>query len=170
MGSFTRSLMLLAAVLAAVSFLGQPAGAVSSGERAAETYLIVLVNRDRSAAKIGTLKEQSYVRGQSEAHAADMMNRRTMDHNGFSTRVANIRSHVSGMKYSGMCENVAMASHYSDSGAAMRAINSAWLASSDHHKCLLDQLGWSAQSIGLGVRFDGHTHWVSMIAGHNTSP
>jgi len=170
LGSFTRTLMLLAAVLAAVSFLGQPAGAVSSGERSAETYLLGLVNHDRSSARIGTLKEQSYIRGQSEAHASDMLSRHSMDHNGFSTRVANIRAHVSGMKNSGMCENVAAATNYSDSGAAMRAINSAWLASSDHHKCMLDQLGWTAQSVGLGVRFDGHTYWVSMLLGRNTSP
>jgi uncharacterized protein YkwD len=170
MGTCQRVLFLLAAVLVAMSLVSQPAGAVSSGERAAETYLLVLVNRDRSAAHIGALNEQSYVRGQAEAHSSDMLNRHTMDHNGFTQRVANIRANVPGMKYSGICENVAAATNYSDSGTAMRAINSGWLASSEHHKCMLDQLGWTAQSVGIGVRFDGRTYWVTMDMGHNTSP
>jgi uncharacterized protein YkwD len=161
---------MLGAVLATFSLLSQSAGAVTSTERTAETYLLSLVNHDRSAAHIGSLKEQSYVRGQAEAHSTDMMNRQTMDHAGFTQRVANIRANVPGMKYGGICENVAKATNYSDYGAAMRAINSAWLASTDHHKCMLDQLGWSAQSVGIGVRFDGHSYWVTMDAGHNTSP
>jgi uncharacterized protein YkwD len=170
MGMFKRSLFALVAVLATLSVLTQPAGAVTNGERTAETYLFSLVNNDRHAAHIGTLKEQSYVRGQTENHSTDMMYRHSMDHNGFSQRVANIRAHVAGMKYSGMCENVAAASSYHDYGAAMRAIEAAWRASSDHHKCLYDQLGWSSQSAGIGVRFDGRTYWVTLIAGHNTSP
>jgi uncharacterized protein YkwD len=170
MGIVQRSLLLLAAVLAAVSLFGPPAGAVSSGERSAEVYLFTLVNHDRSSAHINGLKEQSYVRGQAESHSSDMLNRQAMDHNGFSQRVANIRAHVPGMKYSGMCENVGYARGFSDAASAMRAINSAWLASSDHHKCLLDQLGWSAQSAGIGVRYDGRTYWVTFISGHNTSP
>ncbi len=170
MGSFARSLITLVVVLATLSFLSPEAGAVTSGERTAETYLMSLVNNDRRAAHIGTLKEQSYVRGQGESHSGDMMNRRSMDHNGFSQRVANIRAHVKGMKSSGMCENVAVASNYSDYGAAMRSVDAAWKASSDHHKCMYDQLGWSAQSFGVGVRFDGRNYWVTMIAGHNTSP
>ncbi len=170
MGMYTRSSMLLAAFLAAVFLLAGPVGAVSNGERAAESYLLVLVNRDRSSAHLGSLKEQSYIRGQAEAHTTDMLNRQSMDHNGFSQRVSNIRTHVVGMKYSGVCENVAYARGYTDSAKAMAAINSAWLASSDHHRCMMDQLGWSSQSAGVGVRYDGHTYWATFISGHNTSP
>lgn len=170
MGRLRNFLTLCAAVLAMVAFVAPQAGAVTTTERTAETYLLGLVNKDRTGARIGSLKEHAYIRGQSEAHSSDMLARKTMDHTGFSQRVANIRAHDSGMKYSGVCENVAAASNYSDYGAAMRAINTAWLASTDHHKCMLDQLGWSSQSAAVGVRFDGKTYWVTFITGHDTNP
>ena len=174
MGTFKRSFITLVSILAlaltVVAGLAPQAGAVSSTERSAEQYLLGLVNADRKASHLGTIKEQSYIRGQSEAHSADMLHRQSMDHNGFSQRVANIRANDSGMRNAGICENVAVATNYADYGSAMRTIDAAWKASTGHRKCMLDQEGWSSQSGAIGVRYDGHSYWVTYEAGHDTTP
>jgi uncharacterized protein YkwD len=169
MGILRRFSFVVAALLA-VAFVAPSASATTTTERTAETYLLGLVNADRKAAGRGTLKEHSYIRTQTESHSADMRNRKTMDHRGFSTRVSNIRAHDAGMKYSGMCENVAAASKYADVKSAMRAIDAAWKKSTDHNKCMYDKFGWTSQSASVGVRYDGKTYWVTFITAHDNTP
>ncbi len=170
MGILRRFSLALAALAALSAVAPHAQAAVTNTERSAETYLLGLVNADRKAAHIGTLKEHSYIRTQTESHSTDMMRRRTMDHSGFSTRVKNIRAHDSGMRNSGMCENVAAASKYSDVASAMRAIDAAWKRSTEHYKCMYDKEGWSSQSASVGVRYDGKTFWATFITGRDTNP
>jgi len=165
-----RGLFSLVSALVAISFLAPQARAVTTTEGPLLIYLLSLVNAARRSVRLGNIKEHAYIRGQAEAHSLDMLRRQTMDHAGFSTRVANIRANDSGMRYAGICENVGVARNFSDYGSAMRAIVNAWRASTDHRKCMRDQFGWSSQSGAIGVRYDGHAYWVTYEAGHDNNP
>jgi uncharacterized protein YkwD len=122
-----------------------------------ETSVFNQINKYRASRGLPALKLNSTISQQARIHSQNMARGKvSFSHDGFSTRVSNIRKVVS--PYRGAAENVAYNQGYRDPD--VQAVKG-WLKSSGHHKNIVG--GYDLTGIGVAKNAKGEYYFTQIF-------
>ena len=163
---------LLCIGLVAIASLGplpRAAATPTDDEREAEVKLLKIINRARDAQELKLLKEHDVITDEARAQSARMAEAGELNHAGLEARKNRIAKADSGIDPDQICEAVASA-HASNIKRSMKKIFQAWRAAQEQADCLLDGLGYTSRSAGVGVTFADGVFWVTFIGAGDDTP
>jgi uncharacterized protein YkwD len=165
-----RLLALVAVVaIAALGPLPRATAAPTEDERAAEVKLLKIINRAREAQGLKLLKEHETIREEARAQSERMAEAGELNHAGLEARKNRIARDDGGIDPDQICEAVASA-RSNDVSRTMKKIFKTWRAAEAQRDCLLDGLGYTSRSAGVGVTFAENTFWVTFIGASDDTP
>jgi hypothetical protein len=146
-----------------------PSAGATAEEIKAEQFLIGFVNEYRTEKGKLELHENEAMRKPARQHSTYMANNGGLSDDGEEARFAAIEIEDPGTDADKMCEIRAAIAKDRPRQAARIAFN-AWVNAGGEFKgCLIDKLGWTSESVGVGVRHRDGIWWITLIAGHDTS-
>jgi uncharacterized protein YkwD len=138
-------------------------------ERTAEVKLLKIINRAREAQGLKLLKEHDVITDEARAQSERMAEQGVLNHAGLEARKTRIAKADSGIDEEQICEAVASPPR-GNIARQMKKTFRAWRADEELGKCLLDGLGYTARSAGVGVVIADNMFWVTFIgAGDETA-
>jgi uncharacterized protein YkwD len=163
---------LLCIGLVAVASLGplpRAGAAPTADEREAEVKLLKIINRARAAQELKLLKEHEVIRDEARAQSERMAEAGELNHAGFEARKNRIARADGGIDPDQICEATGSA-RSSNTRRSMKKIFTAWRADETLSDCLLDGLGYTSRSAGVGVTFADGIFWVTFIGASDDTP
>jgi uncharacterized protein YkwD len=159
------------ALVAVASFgpLPHAAAAPTEDEREAEVKLLRIINRAREAQDLKLLKEHETIRDEARAQSERMAEAGELNHAGLEARKNRIAKDDPGIDPEQICEAVASA-RSNNIARTMKKIFKAWRAAETQRDCLLDGLGYTSRSAGVGVTFADGSFWVTFIGAGDDTP
>ncbi len=143
--------------------------APTEDEREAEVKLLRIINRAREAQGLKLLKEHDVITDEARAQSERMSEAGELNHAGLEARKNRISKADDGIDPDQICEAVASA-RSSNITRSMKKIFKTWRASENQRECLLDGLGYTSRSAGVGVTFADGTFWVTFLGASDETP
>jgi uncharacterized protein YkwD len=158
-----RHLVCIALVaIASLGPLPRATAAPTADEREAEVKLLKIINRAREAQGLKLVKEHEVIRDEARAQSERMAEAGELNHAGLEARKNRISKADSGIDPARICEAVASAPS-ANVAKQMKKIFKAWRAAEAQRDCLLDGLGYTSRSAGVGVIVADNQFWVTYI-------
>ena len=162
-------------VVSATAFVSAPStSALTNNQIEAQlaTRTFNIINNQRAARGLPRLARLAVVDRQAKAHTVWLANNRYGEpafgnkdpHQGFSGRANRINAAIG---ISGACENVAMASGYTDWRQVPRVFFGLWKNSPPHNACLFNKAGFRANGGGIAFEKRGRKYYSTFIAVKN---
>ena len=169
----TRVLRRVAAVslvaLVAFGIAGRVSAAPTEDERAAEVKLLKIIDRAREAQGLARLKEHDDITAEARAQSERMAEQGVLNHAGLDARKSRIAKADSGIDEGQICEAVA-SPPFGSIRRQMKKTFAAWRADETLGACLLDGLGYTSRSAGVGVIIADNMFWVTFIGASDETP
>jgi uncharacterized protein YkwD len=143
--------------------------APTTEERTAEVKLLKIINRAREAQGLKLLKEHEVIRDEARAQSERMAEQGVLNHAGIEARKSRIAKADSGIDEGQICEAVASPPK-GNVARQMKKTFRAWRADEEIGKCLLDGLGYTSRSAGVGVIIADNMFWVTFIGAGDETP
>jgi uncharacterized protein YkwD len=143
-------------------FAGRVSAAPTEDERAAEVKLLKIINRARQAQGLKLLKEHNVITDEARAQSERMAEQGVLNHAGLEARKTRIANADSGISEDQICEAVA-SPPFGNVRRQMKKTFAAWRADEVLGDCLLDGLGYTSRSAGIGVVIADNMFWVTFI-------